>query len=108
EVCGDDRLQHEVHQKLAEARLIDTGELDGADRAAVLRQCLGGGAALRGDEGADRLPPEPWLAGRGREAGIEARPLSGASNGDHREELVARAGDEELELAVLIDRPEGR
>ena len=56
---GDDRLQHEMHEQFAEARLVEAGELEGAHRAAVLRQRLGGGAALRGDEVADGFAREP-------------------------------------------------
>jgi hypothetical protein len=78
----------------------------GADRAAVLGQRLGGGASLGGDQVADGLAGKTRLAGRGREAGIEPRAASGGGDGDHGEQLVTRAGDEELKLAVLVDRAE--
>ena len=81
-------------------------EMDGAHRAAVLRQRLGSGAALRGDEVADGLAGEIGLARVRSEFGIDARPAAGAVDRDDREQLVARPGDEELQLAVLIDRPE--
>ena len=50
---GDDRLQHEMHQQLADVALVDLRQMDGAHRAAVLRERLGGGAALRRDQVAD-------------------------------------------------------
>ena len=78
QVRGDDRLQHEVHQQFAEARLVELLDVDGAHRAAVLGQRLGGGAALRGDEIADRLAGEVGLAGELREIGVDARPAAGA------------------------------
>src|SRR5215813_13887008 len=55
---GDDRLQHEMHEQLAEACFVEALDTDGAHRAAVLAQCLGGRAALRSDEIADGFAGE--------------------------------------------------
>ena len=55
------------------ARLVEPRQMDGAHRAAVLRQRLGGGAALRGDEIADGLAGEIRLAGELGELGVDAR-----------------------------------
>src|SRR6185503_4441442 len=106
EMRGDHRLQHEVHHQRAKACLIKPREPNGAHRAAVLRQGLGGGAALRGDEIADRTAAKFWLARALRELRIDARALPFGRDCHHREQLVARAGDEQLQLRMLVDRPE--
>ena len=80
--------------------------MDRAHRAAVLRQSLGGGASLRGDEIADRPAAEIRLAGAFGERGIDARALPFHRHRHHGEQLVARSGDEQLQLRVLVDRPE--
>ncbi len=74
---GDDRLQHEMHQQLAEVALVHAFEMDGAHRAAVLRQRLGGGAALRRDQIAHGLAGEIRLAGELGEVGGHARAAPG-------------------------------
>jgi hypothetical protein len=79
----------EMHQQFPEARFVRAIELEGADRTAVLGERLRGGTALGGDEIADGLTGEARLS-------------------HHSEQLVARAGDEELEPAVLVDRAERR
>src|SRR5216684_8208823 len=95
-----------MHEELAEARLVEALDMECAHRTAVLRQRLRRGAALRGDEVAHRLIPEIGLAGERREFLVDARPATGGADRDDGKELVARPGDEELELAVLVDRPE--
>src|SRR4051812_14092622 len=76
---GNDRFQHEVHQQFPEAALVEPIEMDSAHRAAVLRQRLGGGAALRGDEIAHGFAGEIRLARKLREIGGEGgRPAGGA------------------------------
>ena len=74
---GDDRLQHEMHQQFAERLLVERLDMDGAHRAAVLGQRLGGGAALRGDQIADGLAGEVRLAGELGEVCVDARALAG-------------------------------
>src|SRR5437588_85651 len=59
----DDGLQHEMHEQFAEACLIQPPDVDGADRAAVFGEGLGGGAALRGNEVADCPAGQGGLAG---------------------------------------------
>ena len=55
------------------------------------------------------LAREAGLSGLRREVRRRAAVRApAAGDGDHGEQLVARAGDEELELAVLVDRPERR
>ena len=75
---GDDGLQHEMHQQLAEAFLVEPLQMDGAHRAAVLGQGLGGGAGFRGDEIADGLAGKAGLAGELGERAVHARPVAGA------------------------------
>src|SRR5262249_36837134 len=82
EMRGDDRLQHELHQQLTEARLVQLCQMDGTHRAAVLRQRLGGGAALRRDEIADGLASEIGLAGERRKLGIDPRAAAGGADRD--------------------------
>src|SRR5712691_12936433 len=65
-VRGDDRLQHEMHEKLAEACLVQPIEVDGAHRPAVLRQGLSRRAALRRNQVADGPIPEIRLARESR------------------------------------------
>ncbi len=62
-------------------RLVSSSRLDvdGADRAAVLRQRLGGGAALRGDEVAHGLAGEIRLARELGEVGFDARAAAGGA-----------------------------
>src|SRR5882672_2173307 len=108
EVRRDDRLQHEMHEQLAEARLVERLDVNVAHRAAVLDERLDGGAALRRDEIADGLAGEVGLAREPREVIGNARPASRGADGDDVEQLVARAGEIELQLAVLVDRPERR
>src|SRR3712207_9346732 len=38
---------------------------------------------------------------------VHERPLPGHARGEHRKELVVGAREVELELAVLVDRPDG-
>src|SRR3954470_14846093 len=104
---GDDRLQHEVHQEFAQMLLVHAFEMDGAHRAAVLGERFGSGAALRRDEIADRLAGKIRLAGQLAEVGRHARAPARRRRGDDGEELVARAGDVELKLAVLVNGAEG-
>src|ERR1700742_3315358 len=107
-LSGDDRLQHEMHQQFAERLFVELRNMDRAHRAAILGQSLGGGAPLRADEVTDRLAAESWLPAKLRQFLVHARADAGAVHRDHREQLVARAADEELQLAVLVDRPERR
>ena len=95
-----------MHHQRAEAGRIEPREVDRAHRAAVLRQSLGGGAALRSDEIADRLAGKIRLAGAFRKLRVDARPLPLCRDRDHGKQLVARTGDEQLQLRMLVDRPE--
>src|SRR5262249_30225737 len=98
EMRRDDGLEHEMHQQRAEAFLVEPREMQGAHRAAVLGERVGGGAALGGDEIANRLAAEVALAGALGELGVDAGPLPPGVHGDHGEQLVARTRDEELQL----------
>src|SRR5262245_32398863 len=103
---GDDGLQHEMHEQLAQARLVELVDMDGAHRAAVLGQRLGGGAAFGSGEVANGLAGEFQLTRELGEIGGHARTAAGGGGGDDGDQLVARAGDVELQLAMLIDRSE--
>src|SRR6185295_5944331 len=102
----DDRLQHEMHQQFAEARLVEPVDVHRAHRAAVARERLGGRAALGRDEVADGLAAELRLARLSREPRIDARAKPRRADGDDGKQLVARTGDEKLELRMLVDGPE--
>src|SRR5580704_5423226 len=95
-----------MHQQFAEARLVQAIEFQCTHWAAVLGERLRGCTALGGDEIADGLAGESGLAGGRRESGVEAWTAPGGADRDHREQFVAGTGDEELELAMLVDRPE--
>src|SRR5262245_17296979 len=104
----DDRLQHEMHHQLAEAFLIEFIDMDRPHRAAVSGKRLGRGAAFGRDQIADRLAGKTGLTRELGKLAVDARALSRFADRDDGKELVARAGDEQLQLAVLIDRPERR
>ena len=80
--------------------------MNGAHRAAVLGKRLGGGAALRRNQVADGLAGKIRFAAELGQLGIHPRTLAGRRRGDHREQLVARTRDVELQLAVLVNRSE--
>src|SRR5262245_42188367 len=103
---GDDGLQHEMHEQLAQARLVELVDMDGAHGTTVLGQRLGGGAAFGGGEVADGLAGEIRLARELGEIGGHARTAAGGGGSDDGDQLVARAGDVELQLAMLVNRPE--
>src|SRR6185312_7657853 len=103
---GNDGFQHEMHQQFAEACFVELRKLDRAHGAAVFGERIGGGARLRRGEIADGLSAKPRLAGEHRKVLVDAGPKAGAGDADHGEQLVARAGEIKLHLAVLIDRAE--
>ena len=97
-----------MHHQLAQAFLVEPVVVDRPHRTAGLGERLGGRAAFRRDQIADRLAGEARLARELGKLAIDARALSGGADRDDGEKLVARAGNEQLQLAVLIDRPERR
>src|SRR5579885_58309 len=105
---GDDRLQHEMHHQRAERALIQLRDMDRADRAAVLRERVGGGAALGRDEIADFSAAEIRLARTLRERTVHARTGVRDIRRENGEQLVARPRKPKLQLAVLVDRAESR
>ena len=106
EMGRDDRLQHELHQQFAEALLVEMIDVERSDRAAVAREGFGGSAALGGNKIAHGLAGEIRLAHKLGKIGGDARAAAGGPRGQDGEQLVARARDIELELAVLVDRPD--
>src|SRR3954469_9958597 len=74
-VAGQDGLEHEMHHELADRALVEALDMQAPGRAAVLRQRVGGGAALRRDEVADAAPGKARLAGAPRELGVDLSPL---------------------------------
>src|SRR5215210_5836407 len=105
-VAGQDGLEHEMHHELADSALVEALDLHAPRRAAVLRQRVGGGAALRRDEVADAAPGKTRLAGAPRELRVDLRPLPRRADGQDREQLVLRPAKIELLLRVLVDRPD--
>src|SRR5690606_10829284 len=95
-----------MHEQRSERALVKSREMDGAHGAAVLRERFGGRASLRGDEVANRAAAEVGFACPPGKLGIHARSLASAVRGYDGEELVARAGNEKLKLAVLVHRAE--
>ena len=79
--------------------MVRTGQPFLASVSAVARP-------LRGDEIADGLAGEVRLARELRELGGPCAGPARRADRDDGEQLVARAGDEQLQLAVLVDRPE--
>src|SRR5262245_55217169 len=97
-----------MHEQLAQRCLLERIDVNAAYRAAVPRERLDGGAALRGDEVADGLAGEVGLACKACEVVCDARAAAGGVEGDNGEELVARSGEIELQLAMLVDWTERR
>src|SRR5215211_4736204 len=97
-VAGQDGLEHEVHHELAHGALVEALDMQAPGRAAVLRQRVGGGAALRRDEVADAAPGKARLAGAVRELRVDLRPLPRRADRQDREQLVLRPGKIELLL----------
>src|SRR5215203_2702962 len=100
-VAGQDGLEHEMHQELADSALVEALDVHAPRRAAVLRERVGGGAALGGDQVADAAPGKARLAGPPRELRLDLRPLPCRRDGQHGEQLVLRPGKIELLLRVL-------
>src|SRR5215218_2150765 len=107
-VAGQDGLEHEMHHELAHGARVEALDMQAPGRAAVLRQRVGGGAALRGDEVADAAPGKARLAGPPRELRVDLRPLPRRADRQDREQLVLRPGKIELLLRVLVDRADRR
>src|SRR5262249_40580979 len=97
-----------MHEQFAERCLLERVDVNAAHRAAVPGERLDGGAALRGDEVADGLAGEVGLARKPREIIRDARAAPGGADGNDGEQLVARAAEVELQLAVLVDRTQRR
>src|SRR5829696_4303031 len=107
-VAGQDGLGHEMHHELADSALVEALDMQAPGRAAVLRERIGSGAALRGDEVADAPPGKARLAGPPRELRVDLRPLPRRADRQDREQLVLRPGKIELLLRVLVDRADRR
>src|SRR6185312_90191 len=105
---GDDRLQHEMHHQRAERTLVELGDMKRANRAAVRSERIRRRKSLCGDKIADLLATELGLASKLREFCVHARSGTRNIRCQHREQFVARARKPKLQLAVLVDRAEGR
>src|SRR5512143_2652278 len=106
EVGGKDRLQHEMHHESAERPLVQDFEVEGAHRAPGRNQSLGDGALLRRDQVARRVAREIVGACELGQVWRDAWALSRAILADDGDEVLRRAVEIELELAVLVDGPE--
>ena len=104
----EDGFQHEMHHQRARAPLVEDIEIDGAHRAPLGHQRLGDGALLRRDQVAGGMAGEIIGAGELGEVGRHARAAAGAILADHGDEVLRRAVEIELELAVLVDRAKRR
>src|SRR5262249_1487380 len=103
---GDDCLQHEMHHQFAEGRLIEPADVNRAHRATVLGQGFRSCAPLGSDQITDALAGEAGLARKLSKIAIHRWTAPCAISCDDGDELISRTADEELQLAVLIDRPE--
>ena len=81
--------------------MVRTGQPFLASVSAVARPC----AATRSPMVLPAKSGSPASAAR---SAVDARAAAGGAGGDDGEQLVARAGDEELQLAVLVDRARAR
>src|SRR6185312_4810575 len=70
---SNDRLQHEMHHQLAETFFVELVDVDRPHRTAVLGESLGGRAAFRRDQIADRLAGETGLAGELGKLAVDSR-----------------------------------
>src|SRR5262245_21031944 len=108
QMSGNDRLTHEMHHQFAERFLIESVEVKRAYRTAIPGQRFGCGPPFRSDQVADGLAAKARFACKLREFAVNPRSLLRALDSDDGELLVARPADEQLQLAVLIDRPQRR
>ncbi len=105
----EDCLQHEMHQQFAQCRFVERGRHGGVRTgAAVLGEAS---RPWRGPCAATRsptvLPPKSGSPASLASSRVDrAGPCRAVSTVITVNELVARAREEELLLAVLIDRPE--
>jgi hypothetical protein len=60
-----------MHHQFTEALFIELADVDGPHRAAILRQRLGGGAALRCHQITDGFSSEARLARNAREVAVD-------------------------------------
>jgi hypothetical protein len=103
---GDDGLQHEVHHQPAQGRLVRPLDAHDAHRPAAAHEGLGGGPLLGLQQVAHGPPGEVGerrVARQFRRDGVAGPGRPAHHQGEH---LVARAGEVELQLAVLVDRAE--
>src|SRR5581483_5019504 len=108
QVGGEDRFQHEMHHERAERALVQDFQIDGPHRPPGSDQGLGDGALLRGDQVSRRLAREIFRVGELGEVRSDARPPANTIFADHSDEVLWRAIEIKLQLAVLIDRPKRR
>ena len=99
-----DGFQHEMHHQGPERALIEDIEVDRAHRAPLAYERFGDGALLRRDEVAGEPAGEVVGAGALGEVGRQKRAASGASLADYGDEVLGRAVEIKLKLAMLIDR----
>src|SRR5215510_2531255 len=105
---GDDRLQHELHHQFAESFLVQPTDANRAHRATIPCQRLRRRTAFRRHKIANGLARETRLARKLCEIAVDTRPLSFSLDRDDRELLVTGPADEQLQLAMLVDRSERR
>ena len=105
----ENRFQHEMHHERAERAARPAVQVDGADRAAMRRSAPRGWRAARRQRG---RPPHGRRDSRRRQAWRgpvrDAGPRPSQAVADHGDEVLGRAVEIKLELAVLIDRAERR
>src|SRR6202521_4385612 len=101
-------LKHEMHHQRAKSPLIERVEVDGADRPAGGNQRLGNSALLGCHEVSGGMaPPKPGTRAPGA-SGRGTRASACAVIPDDGDEMLRRAVEIELKLAVLVHGAEGR
>src|SRR6185312_16718779 len=103
QVGGDDRLQHEMHDKRAETALVQSLELEAARRPAVADEAGLSGALFGVEQVAHAAAGEVPQLAVVDEIGRHAPALAGDGERDQREHLVGGTGEIKLQLAVLVD-----
>src|SRR5690606_24666056 len=86
--------------------LVERSQMDRAYGAAVLRQRVRRGAALRGDELADPAARKDRPARAFGQRLVELRGLAREIHGDDGEQLVLRSAEMKQQLRMLVHRAE--
>ena len=108
---GNDGLDHEMHEKGAQRRLVEDADLHDPRRTAIGDKAVCRRPAHRRNnisEGAAIEVGKLFVVVGARRPEVDARSGPGAVGQNECEGFVGRAVEIELELAVLVDGPRAR